>query len=248
MACAIFAAGRVGTGEEHAVDRLGQQRRTDGAGADQHLEDFLRHARKMQQLADFQAGECRELRRLVQHRVARDQRRHEHIGTDEVRIVPGRDVGDDTERLVRDELAHPAVVEHLARRQRALRLTQKEVDAPEQAVDLIARLPDRLAHFGGEEAGEPLEVAHQLAAKATDRLDARRRAVAPPMRLRRAGALVGRCNGLGGVVGQFGNDAAVRGIDDGQHAEVVSRRAARVAARKSVSSGSPDSSDVLFQS
>ena len=47
-----------------------------------------------------QPGQRRELRRLVEHRVAGQQRRHEHVAADEVRVVPGRDVGDDAERLV----------------------------------------------------------------------------------------------------------------------------------------------------
>ena len=71
--------------------------------------------------------------------------------------------------------------------------------------------------------------------------------VGPP-RLRGAGARVGRRDRLGGVVGQFGDDAAVRGIDDAQHAEADSRRAARAALRKSLSSASPDKIDAFFQS
>ena len=47
-----------------------------------------------------QAGQRRVLGRLVEHRVAGEQRRHEHVAADEVRVVPGRDVGHHAERLV----------------------------------------------------------------------------------------------------------------------------------------------------
>ncbi len=82
-------------GEEDAVERLREQGRADVARADDDLEHVVRNARRVQQPADVQAGQRRELRRLVEHRVAREQRRHEDVGADEIGIVPGRDVGDD---------------------------------------------------------------------------------------------------------------------------------------------------------
>ena len=54
-------------------------------------------------------GQRRVLRRLVQHGVAGEQRGDEDVGADEVRIVPGRDVADDADRLVADLLLDAAV-------------------------------------------------------------------------------------------------------------------------------------------
>ena len=82
----------------------------------------------------MQAGERRELRRLVQHGVAGDERRHEHVAADEVRIVPRRDVGDDAERLVGDPLLEllRRIGEHLLLAQRARRFGEEEIDAGER--------------------------------------------------------------------------------------------------------------------
>ncbi len=61
---------------------------------------------------------------------------------------------------------------------------------------------------------KPLDLADQFGAEAADDLDATGQWLVGPARLRGAGARVGRRDRLGGVVGQFGNDAAVRGIDE----------------------------------
>ena len=75
-------------------------------------------------------GERRELGGLVQHRVARDQRGHEHVAADEVRVVPRRDVGDHAQRLVRDPLLEllRRIGEDLLVAQRADRLRDEEFD------------------------------------------------------------------------------------------------------------------------
>ncbi len=149
---------------------------------------------------------------------------------------------------MRDQLAQAVLLEDLARRQRALGLAYEKVDAPEYAVDLVARLSDRLADFRRQHGRKPLDLADQFGAKAADHLDATGQWLGGPAWLRGAGARAGRRNRLGGVVGQFGNDAAVRGVENGQHAEADSRRVARAALRKSLSSASPDRIDAFFQS
>jgi uncharacterized protein (DUF1501 family) len=93
---------------------------------------------------------------------------------------------------VGDALFHPGVLvaAHLFRAQRVRRLLEEEVDARQHALQLVARLGDRLAHFGGEHVSQALRVAlHQLA-EAGDALDALLEAHARPARLRGAGTLV----------------------------------------------------------
>ena len=131
-------AGGVRAGEEHAIDGLRQQGRTHRTATDQRHEHIDRHARFMQQARDVKARERGEFRRLVEHRIARQQGRHEHIATDEIRVVPGRDVDHHAERVEADPLAHAAFVEHLLRCERGLGLGEEEVDPAQQAVELIA--------------------------------------------------------------------------------------------------------------
>ena len=81
-------------GEEQAVDPLRQQRGADRAGAHQRDEHVVRHAGLVQQAGDLQAGERGVFGRLVEHGVAGQQRRHDHVAADEPGVVPGRDVAD----------------------------------------------------------------------------------------------------------------------------------------------------------
>ena len=104
-----------------------------------------------------QAGQRGELRRLVEHRVAGEQRRHEHVAADEVRVVPGRDVGDHAERLVGDALAHAAVVEHRlvgdARPRSAARKKSMRGSRPFSSLrDCADRLADLARQRGGQRA------------------------------------------------------------------------------------------------
>ena len=121
-------------------------------------EHVRRHAGGMQQPVDVQAGQGGELGRLVEHGVAGEQRRHEHVAADEVRIVPGRDVGDDAERLLGDALAHAGVGEDLLVGDSRFDLGEEEIDSAEEAVQLVARLLQGLAHLGRERGGERLEL------------------------------------------------------------------------------------------
>ena len=101
----------------------------------------------MQHLGDVQPGERRELGRLVEHRIAGDERRHENVAADEVRIVPRRDVGDHAERLVRDPLVELLLrigVDFLLA-QRPGGFGDEEIETAEKAVQFVARLADRLA-------------------------------------------------------------------------------------------------------
>ena len=120
----------------------------------------------MQQPRDVQAGQRGVLRGLVQHRVARQQGRHDHVAADEVRVVPGRDVGHDAERDVRDLLVHACAVEHVLVAYRSLDLVEEEVDPRQQAVQLVARLADRLADLLRQRGGQHFQLGHQQGAKA----------------------------------------------------------------------------------
>ena len=92
----------------------------------------------------MQARQGRELRRLVEHRVAGEQRRNEDVAADEVGVVPGRDVGDDAERrrgrcarACRRRRRTPSPARACSRRR-----SRKKSMRAEQAVQLVARLRD----------------------------------------------------------------------------------------------------------
>ena len=115
------------------------------------------HAGRVQHVGDVHAGQRRELGRLVEHGVAGGERRHEHVAADEVRIVPRRDVGDHAERLVARcaPRACPAASANTSRRAARARVSrEEEVDAAGEAVQLVARLADRLADLERQRARE----------------------------------------------------------------------------------------------
>ena len=208
-------AGRVRAGEEHAVDRLAQQRGARRAVADDGNEDVRRDPRFVQHLADVDAGERRVLGGLVENGIAGDQRRHENVAADEVRIVPRGDVRDDAERLVRDALLELAGLgmDFLVA-QRARRLGEKEVDPREEAVQFVARLTDRLADFLRQRSRERLAQGDDALAKARDSGNALGDRHARPPLLTRARRLVlalHRGEIVGNDVDQCG---AGGGIDD----------------------------------
>ena len=100
--------GVVRTGEAHHVDVGADERGTDGAAADDRLHDVDRDARAVHEVDEPQPGERRVLRRLVEHRVAGEQRGDDRVEPDEVRVVPRADVRDEPDRLVRDALLDDA--------------------------------------------------------------------------------------------------------------------------------------------
>ncbi len=191
---------------------------------------------RMQQAVDVQPGQRRELRRLVEHRVAGQQRGDEHVAADEVRIVPGRDVGDDAERVVADALGHrrprrrpsrACVAASTSARKKSMRARKPFSSLRDCASGLPTSWRQGLR--------QRLELGGDGEAKARDRdraLGERRRL---PRGLRPARAL--RLGGdAGGVVGgHFGERRAVGGVDDLQGLHAVF--AARAAARKSSRSG-----------
>ena len=131
-------ASGVRAGEKHAVHFLCQQGGADLTAPDQRDEHVRRHTRFVQQPVDVQARERGELRRFVEHRVAGQQGRHEHVAAHEIRVVPGRDVGHHAERVEADDFTRAAFIEHLLRRKRGFGLRIEKVDAREQTVDLVA--------------------------------------------------------------------------------------------------------------
>jgi hypothetical protein len=138
------------------------------AGAHQADHHLARHAGLVQQARDFLAGHGRVFRRLVQHGVAGEQRGHDDVAAHEPGVVPGRDVGHHTQRRVLDLLPHAAIVKDRFGGHRQLEFLQEKVDAPEQAVELVARHLDGLAGLARHGHGERLEVAHHAGAEALD--------------------------------------------------------------------------------
>ena len=104
---------------ERAVDlvapahRAGERDVAEGPGVDQarrrrvvhrHRLDEARRCARFEKSALELIGDERRLRGVLhEHRIARQHRRHDHVHRDRERIVPGRDVEHDTDRLVADE-------------------------------------------------------------------------------------------------------------------------------------------------
>ena len=78
-------AGAVRPGEAHHVDVALDQRRAGRARADDRVHDVDRDAGAVEQVDEPQTRERGVLRRLVEHGVAREQRRDDRVQADEVR-------------------------------------------------------------------------------------------------------------------------------------------------------------------
>ena len=147
------------------------------------------------EVADGPAGERRELRRLVEDRVAGQERGHEHVRAHEVRVVPGRDVRHHAQRLV----GHPLFealrrlgVDRLVLHDRA-HVLEEEVDPAGHGVQLGPGLPDGLAHLGREDARQLLFSFDEPIAEAPQRGSALRERHRRPagLRVSRRGVLAG---------------------------------------------------------
>ena len=160
--------GVVAAGEKQAVDVLLQQRLPDLSRAHQAGQHGRRHTGCMQQAQHVLATQGGVFAGLVEHRVAGQKRRQQNIVADEVRVVPGRDVGHHTQRRVCDLLLHTAAVKDLFVAHGALGLLEEKVDAAEQPVQFIARLADRFAHFLRQRARQAFEFRHHPCAVAAD--------------------------------------------------------------------------------
>ncbi len=162
----------VRTGEEHPVELVSQQLGADGAVADDDAERVDGHAGVAQHRPDGQTGQGGVLGGLVQHGVARQQGRDEHVRADEVRVVPRRDVGDHPEGFVGDDLGQAGigVDEHRLVGQHAGRPLEEEVEARQHAAELVAALGDGLAGLGGERVGQVVELAHDQPAECSEDL------------------------------------------------------------------------------
>ena len=160
-------AGGIGAGEEDAVQRLTQQRGAGRTTPDHWHEHVGRDPRFVQHFGDVEAGERRVFGRFVEHRIAGDQRRDEHVAAHEIGVIPRRDVADDAERLVGDPLLEilPGIGVDLLRAQRLLRLGEEKIDPRQEAVEFVARLPDRLADLLGQRAREGFMHRHDPFAK-----------------------------------------------------------------------------------
>ena len=230
----------VGTGEEQAVNFLFQQRLPDFAATDDGDEDILRHAGVVQQPRHCQTGQCGKFGWLVEHGVTGQQRRNVDVAADKPGVIPGRDVGHQTQRYVLNLFRHAALGKHSFGHQLSVDFLEEEVDAPEQAIEFIARHLDRLAGLARHDGGQHLELGHDAGAKARDAGFALRQRYGQPAGLRGAGAH--RFGGdRGGVIGvHLGDQVAVGGVVDCEliHGAVsVLVLTACAASRKSLSSG-----------
>jgi len=156
-----------------------------------------------------------ELGGLVEHRVAGEQRRHEHVAADEVRIIPGRDVRDHAERLVRDALLELLLLvgEDFFLTQRALPLGDKEVEPCEQSLQLVARLADRFADFPGQRAGERFLHRDDALAERGDRLESPRDRSSRPPWLRGTRPFVFPSNGGRPILRDVGDQSVGGGVE-----------------------------------
>src|SRR5262249_16752091 len=120
------------------------------------------------------------------------------------------------ERLVPDALFGPAllVVPHALVAQRALGFRKEEIDAAEEAVDLVARLTDGLADFQRQRARELRHALHDALAELADGIEALANRRCRPFRLRLARTLVFRANTFRVVGSDVGELGAGRGIGD----------------------------------
>ena len=153
-------------GEEQAVDFLRQQRGAHFATANQRHEHLLGHARRMQQARNRQAGHGGVFGRLVEHRIAGQQRRDKHVAAHKPRVVPGRNVRHHAQRQVLDLFSHPAVAENGLRGSRCLNLVQEKVNAAQQAIEFIARHADGFAGFTRHDERQWLQFIDDGGAKA----------------------------------------------------------------------------------
>mmetsp|Transcript_12837 Transcript_12837/g.40721 ORF Transcript_12837/g.40721 Transcript_12837/m.40721 type:complete len:352 (+) Transcript_12837:325-1380(+) len=112
---------RVRAGEEYAVDVCVDERRAGRRRAVERRERAVGDARLAPQRLHEPRRPHRVLRRLVDHRVPRDEAGSPDVQPYEVRVVPRRDVCHDAQRLSRDHLLHRRRRPRHARRQSRLR-------------------------------------------------------------------------------------------------------------------------------
>jgi hypothetical protein len=220
-------ARRVGAGEEDRVDGGVKQRGAHVARADHGLEDVAGNARLAQRLGDGEPRERGDLAGLVQDGVPGQERRHEDVRAHEVGIVPRAHVGDDAQRLARDDLPQPRLAMDLLVGEDARRGVEEEADAALRRVELAARLRDGLAHFEGERARELLAAARENVAESADRREPLVEAAIRPSGLRLARGRRLRGDGARVVRGHATQERAVRGIGHVKHGGPPRRRCAR---------------------
>ena len=92
---------------------------------------------------------------LEHHRVPREDGRHDHVDGGEERVVPRRQVEDDAERLAHDAALAAFLVENDVR-ERGLGGAGQVAGALGHPGDLVAGLPQGLAHHAGDVGGDAL--------------------------------------------------------------------------------------------
>src|SRR3984885_851099 len=120
-----------------------------GAGAGHDVEHASRQARIHQDLTQQQRRARGQLARLSDDGAARGENEGNALTKDEEREVPGRNDRDDSDRLAGYETEHvlAQIVEGISAK--GARLPSRIVEDPGGAVDLPARLDNRLPGFEG---------------------------------------------------------------------------------------------------
>ena len=159
----VLGHGRGADEADRPDARVGQQRLDRVAAAIDHIEHAGRQPGLDQQLGEPHRHRRVALRRLEDEGVAAGERRRELPHRDHGREIEGRDAGDDAERL-----AHGVEVDAGAGAFGELALEQVgdaagELGDLETALDVAARIRERLAVLAGQEPGELVELPlHQL--------------------------------------------------------------------------------------
>jgi hypothetical protein len=85
-----------------------------------------------------------------QHRVPREERRHDHVDGDQKGVVPGGDVQHDSKRLVADEPLEPRLGRERLVGQGGFRQPAHGLRAIDHGRDLVLGLLEGLAHLAGD--------------------------------------------------------------------------------------------------
>ena len=146
-----LAAARDRAGERDVVDLPRADERGGRVVVERHRRHQAgRHVGAREGVGEVAAAERRQPGVLDQHGVAREQRRHDHVDGDQERIVPGRDVEHDAQRLAADEPVESRLGREGLVGERRLRQPAHRLGAVDHRVDLVPRLLEGLPHLPGD--------------------------------------------------------------------------------------------------
>ena len=204
-------AGGVGAGEGDLGDvAVAGEQRADLAGAVDDVDDAGREAGRGDALGEDLRGARRVLRRLDDHGAAGAERAAELPADQLDGIVPRRDRGDGSDRLLADDREELVALVGDRLAADPLGLLGVEAHRLGELAHLAAGLVERLAHLEGHRGGEVVEPAERDAGELAQQPAALEAGRPPPGRERGDRGGHRRVDGLG--VGQVGDrDDLVRG-------------------------------------